>query len=70
MEQFLNECLAYCEARDMKRSTFGTYAAGDGKFLQRIEDGGQCLPNTMERVRAYMIANPPRSDAEPQAGAA
>jgi hypothetical protein len=68
MEQFLKECLDYCEARGLKHSTFGTYAASDGKFLQRLEDGGQCLPSTMERVRAYMAANPAQS--LPQAGAA
>jgi hypothetical protein len=69
MEQFLKECLDYCEARGLKHSTFSTYAAGDGKFLQRIEDGGQCLPSTMERVRSYMAANPATA-IEPQAGAA
>lgn len=69
MDQFLKECRAYCVERGMKHSTFSTYAAGDGKFMQRLEEGGQCLPSTMDRVRSYM-ADHPATDQQTQQGAA
>ncbi|MEC9432137.1 MAG: hypothetical protein VYD87_04440 [Pseudomonadota bacterium] len=42
----------------------------DGKLFARLQSGGQCLPRTMDRVRAYMAANPPAEAEAPEADAA
>lgn len=62
MEHLIEEIRSYCAARGISPATFGSYAVRDGKFFERIERGGQCLPRTMEQVRAYMVANPVTSD--------
>lgn len=63
MEHLISEIKAYCEARGISTGTFGSYAVGDGKFMDRLERGGQCLPKTVEKVRDYMAANPPLAKA-------
>lgn len=68
MEQLIKEITDYCAHTGMKATTFGFNAANDGKFVDRIMGGGQCLPLTTERVRAYMAAHP--APDQTQAGAA
>lgn len=64
IQDFISEAKVYCEAVGIKPSTLGQYAVSDNSLFSRLETGGQCLPRTIERVRAYMAANPPKqSDA-------
>jgi hypothetical protein len=63
MEQLLTEIRTYCLARDITLATFGAYAVGDGKFCARIDAGGECLPRTAKRARAYMRDNPAKQGA-------
>lgn len=58
MEKLIEEITAYCAAKGISPGTFGSYAIRDGKFFGRIAKGGECLPKTAERVRAYMRENP------------
>jgi len=58
MEKLISEIKAYCAARGISAGTFGSYAVRDGKFMDRLERGGQCLPKTVDQVRAYMASNP------------
>ena len=60
----------YCERTSTAPSTFGRRALGDPGFVSRLKSGGQCLPRTMDRVRAYMAANPPAEAEAPEADAA
>lgn len=56
--QFISEARAYCERAGIKPSTLGQYAVRDNTLFDRLESGGQCLPRTMDRVRAYMESHP------------
>ena len=58
MEQFISEIHSYCARAGMSASAFGLAAMNDHKFVGRLEAGGQCLPRTMQRVRAFMESNP------------
>jgi hypothetical protein len=71
MHKFLADIQTYCDAVGISTGTFGSYALNDGKFFARIASGKRCWPETEERARAYMAANPPRSVADtPADGAA
>lgn len=58
MTDLIDEILAYCAARGITAATFGTYAVRDGKFVTRLQGGGQCLPSTASKARAFIAANP------------
>lgn len=60
MEAFVQDIKTYCALRGMALTTFGKYAADDGKLLSRLESGGEILPRTERRIRDYMAANPPQ----------
>lgn len=60
--EFVHDCRAYAEARGISLVTLGLYAVSDSRLFSRLDNGGQCLPRTMDRVRAYMSANPVGSD--------
>lgn len=64
MQHLIDEIRSYCAARGISTATFGSYAVKDGKFFERIEKGGQCLPRTVEQVRSYMAANPVSREGE------
>lgn len=67
MEQLITDIKAYIKKAGIKPSTFGTYAAGDGKLLSRLEKrgpagrAGQCLPSTEQKIRGFMTENPPET---------
>lgn len=63
MEQLLSEIDAYCARSGTAPSTLGRRAVSDPNFVARIRGGGQCLPRTADKVRAWMQANPPKADA-------
>ena len=64
MDDLLIEIETYCSAVGIKPTTLGRYAVNDGGFVSRLEAGGQCLPRTAQKVRAYMAANPPKDELD------
>ena len=54
MHTLLTEMRAFAAKAGISVATLSTRAAGDGKFYSRIEAGGQALPRTVAKVRAYM----------------
>lgn len=50
----LQEITDYCRKSGVAESTFGRLAVNDGKFVNRLRDGGRITTLTLERVRAYM----------------
>jgi hypothetical protein len=59
-ESLLREITDYCRRVGVAESTFGRLAVNDGKFVNRLRDGGRITTTTFERVRSY-IANAPAS---------
>jgi hypothetical protein len=57
MQNLLAEMRAYAARHGISVATLSTRAAKDGKFYARLAAGGQALPRTVERVRAYMAAS-------------
>lgn len=70
IEQFITDARAYCAARGIKLVTLGRYAVDDKELFPRLLRGGQCLPRTMDRVRAYMAENPVHPPAHDHAAPA
>ncbi len=58
----LRDITDYCRRTGVAESTFGRLAVNDGKFVNRLRDGGRITTTTFERVRAFIAAAPP---AEP-----
>lgn len=56
------ECLAYCEREGIEPTTFGQRVVRDRRFIDRLQKGGRCWPETEAKVREFM-ATPWRSDA-------
>lgn len=63
----LDLCGRYCELSGLKRSTVSTYAAGDGKFFDRVDRGRSFQIGTYNRVVAWFSDRWPE-DAEWPAG--
>jgi hypothetical protein len=59
MSDLISEMKSYCDRSGTAASTLGRRALGDPSFVSRLRGGGECLPRTVERVRAYMRDNPP-----------
>ena len=53
-ERLLREITDYCRAAGLAESTFGRLAVNDGKFAQRLRDGGAVTAQTVKRVRAFI----------------
>lgn len=56
-ETLLGEISDYCRKTGVAESTFGRLAVNDGKFVNRLRDGGRITTNTLERVRTFISAN-------------
>ncbi|WP_417733096.1 hypothetical protein [Rosistilla oblonga] len=54
IETLLVKIEQYCENRGIKTSTFGNLAVNDGKFVQRLRDGGSVTLKTMDRLEKFM----------------
>lgn len=66
MDQFISEIEAYAVARGIEPTTVIQYAANaSGVTWLRWKSGGGCSVRTMDRVRAYMAANPPEPSPNP-----
>lgn len=61
IKSLLSEIHAYCEGHKMAPTTFGRVVVNDGKFVERLEAGGQVTVKTIEKVRAVLDA--PKSSA-------
>jgi hypothetical protein len=65
-QQLLQEIADYCRSSGLAESTFGRRAVNDGKLANRLRNGGRITTDTLERIRAFINANPTtRADARP-----
>jgi hypothetical protein len=53
-ERLLREITDYCRKTGVAESTFGRLAVNDGKFVNRLRDGGRITTNTFDRVRSFI----------------
>ena len=74
-EALLRDITDYCRKTGVAESTFGRLAVNDGKFVNRLRDGGRITTTTFQRVRAYIAGGTPLtsdlngfSSLEPAAG--
>lgn len=56
-ESLLREITEYCRNTGVAESTFGRLVVNDGKFVNRLRDGGRITTTTLERVRSFMASN-------------
>ena len=56
-ESLLREITEYCRNTGVAESTFGRLVVNDGKFVNRLRDGGRITTATLERVRSFMASN-------------
>ena len=61
--ELLQEITDYCRNAGMAASTFGKLAVNDGKFVNRLRDGGRITTATLDRIRNFIGANPPPADS-------
>lgn len=54
------EIMAYCDARDVSKSRFGSEALNDPAFVTDLEGGRELRRNTVDAVRRYMVTGEPR----------
>lgn len=53
-ERLLREITDYCRRTGVAESTFGRLAVNDGKFVNRLRDGGRITTTTFDRVRSFI----------------
>ena len=66
-DTLLDSIASFCRDRGVAESTFGRRAVNDGKFVARLRDGARIMPETLERVSAYLArhgASAPKSPRE------
>ena len=68
-ERLLREITDYCRRAGLAESTFGRLAVNDGKFVNRLREGGRITTTTFDRVRSYIATAAPAS-ASPAAAPA
>ena len=56
-EALLREITDYCRRKGVAESTFGRHAVNDGKFVNRLREGGRITTTTFERVRSFIAAD-------------
>lgn len=59
-KEFLTEVSAYLTATGMDRTTFGKMAMKDPGFVFDLEGGRNVGIKTIDRVRGFIEANPPK----------
>lgn len=52
----LKEITEFCREVAISESTFGRRAMNDGKFVDRIRQGGGLTVANLDRIRIYMAA--------------
>jgi hypothetical protein len=63
-QELLAQISEYCRQTGLAESTFGRRAVNDGKLANRLRNGGRITTDTVERIRAFMNANPDAGTAE------
>lgn len=53
-EYLIRVAKGYGDHVGLKLSTIGAYAVNDGKFFERLEAGGECLPRTAMKLLNYL----------------
>lgn len=53
-EQLIKEMDAFLQQTGMTKSVFGTLAANDDKFVERVKAGSGFTVRTLDRVRKFM----------------
>jgi len=56
-ESLLRDITEYCRRTGVAESTFGRLVVNDGKFVNRLRDGGRITTTTYERVRSFIAGN-------------
>lgn len=64
MEKLIADVEDYCRKRGITTTTFGRYAVNDGKWFDRLVNGGWTRPAVQERVYSYIADNPPEKHGE------
>lgn len=54
VKSLIAEIEAFCRDAGIAEPTFGTRAAKDGKFVNRLRGGGGVTLRTVEKVQAYI----------------
>jgi hypothetical protein len=62
-ERLLREITDYCRRAGLAESTFGRLAVNDGKFVNRLREGGRITTTTCDRVRSYIAGGASASPA-------
>ena len=57
-QELLAEISDYCRQTGLAESTFGRRAVNDGKLANRLRQGGRITTETVNRIRAFITANP------------
>src|SRR3972149_9481179 len=57
-EALLRDITNYCRKNGVAESAFGRLAVNDGKFVNRLREGGRITTTTFERVRSFIAADP------------
>ncbi|HEV8679244.1 MAG TPA: hypothetical protein VGQ90_07700, partial [Stellaceae bacterium] len=58
-EALLRDIAEYCRRARMAESTFGRRAVNDGKLVSRLRMGGRVTTDTVDRVHAFIVGEPP-----------
>lgn len=56
-QELLSYALDYCANNGMKISTLGRLIMNDGKFFDRIQNGGGCTFDSYLRIKSWFAAN-------------
>jgi hypothetical protein len=54
----VREITDYCRRAGLAESTFGKLAVNDGKFMNRLREGGRITTVTLDRIHSFIAANP------------
>jgi hypothetical protein len=65
-QKLIQEIEAYCAAAGMAPSTFCLKVANNGALYSRMRDGGDCGVKVLDKIRAYIAANPAPQSETPQ----
>jgi hypothetical protein len=57
-QELLAEITDYCRQAGLAESTFGRRAVNDGKLANRLRNGGRITTETVDRIHAFITANP------------
>ena len=68
-KSLIDEIRDYCRLANIEPSTLGLRALGNSRIVERIERRLERIETDEAKLRAYMAANPPKAEAQPQAGA-